>query len=47
MLIAALFMSLNAYCAKMLTNTETYEILFLRSIIMIVFLGSYYTKVKP
>ena len=44
MFIAALFNSLNAFCAKMLTSTETFEILFLRSIIMILMLFAYYGK---
>jgi hypothetical protein len=44
MFIGAMFMSLNAYCAKMLTGVETFEILLFRSLIMIVMLGIYFSK---
>ena len=47
MFIAATFMSLNAYCAKMLTSTDTFEILFLRSLIMLALFLCYYQKDRP
>jgi len=47
MIVAAFFMGLNAYCAKMLTGTETFEILFLRSLITILILSAYHQRVIP
>ena len=47
MFISVIFISLNAYCAKMLTGTETFTILFLRSLIMISILGVYCAKYEP
>jgi len=47
MLVAAFFMGLNAYCAKMLTETETFEILFLRSLITIAILAGLYKRMMP
>ena len=36
--ISAFSMVVNAYCAKMLIDTETFEILFLRSVVMFIIL---------